>query len=99
MLQTYRTRLLGACIVFSRDPLDICQLTEAQRWLRKVDGVLNEGGEMESARGLYGPNGHGPAIDLLCRQAEAVRAFPASRVGLPPLRGGAGSRLQHSRHP
>lgn len=70
MLQTYRTRLLGACICFSRDPLDIMQLNEAQRWLRRVDGVLNGGGEIESARGMWGSNGHGPAIDLLCRMAE-----------------------------
>lgn len=79
LLSDQRRRLENAIRIYSSDPLDICFLNDCRAQLRRVaswEADMTRDAEFFAplVLGFMGPNGWGPLIDLLCRQAEEAEA-------------------------
>jgi hypothetical protein len=50
------------------------RVEEAKRHAAKIESILanNTDWALEASRGLFGPNGHGAAIDEICRHMDVV---------------------------
>lgn len=42
----------------------------AEAMIRRLDKIMSITGSLESEIGYYGPNGHGPAIEDVCRSLD-----------------------------